>query len=41
LYTEDSADGLPLIDWLDDMINRQALSGSDWQNANCWPDCAP
>jgi len=28
-YTEDSAQGVRLIDWLDDMINRRFVFGSD------------
>jgi len=39
-YTEDSAAGVPLVDWVDDMINRRWLWwGSDWRNVSCTPDC--
>jgi hypothetical protein len=39
LYLEDSAHGLPLIDWLTDMLDRRSLQGSAWRNASCFPDC--
>ncbi len=41
VYAEQSADGIQLIEWLDDMINRRFTFGSDWQNASCFPDCIP
>lgn len=41
LYLESSAHGLPLVDWLDDMINRPFLFGGDWKNASCFPNCLP
>ena len=41
VYTEMSGSGILLIDWLDDMINRRFLFGSDWQNATCAPNCLP
>lgn len=40
LYLEDSAGGIAFIDWLDDMINRRFLWGSDWRNLSCAPSCA-
>ena len=40
-YTEDSARGVALSDWLDDMINRFWPWGSDWRNVSCTPDCLP
>jgi hypothetical protein len=30
-----------LIDWLDDMINRRFVFGSDWRSVTCAPDCIP
>lgn len=41
VYLEDSAGGLRLIDWLDDMINRRSAVGGDWRNASCAPNCLP
>lgn len=41
LYLEDSANGLRLVDWLDDMVNRPIVFGGDWRNASCFPDCLP
>lgn len=41
VYVEDSANGLSLIDWLDDMINRGSGFGGDWQSASCFPNCLP
>jgi hypothetical protein len=40
-YTENSARGVPLVDWLDDMINRTWPFGSDWRNVGCTPNCLP
>jgi hypothetical protein len=40
-YTENSAKGVPLVDWLDDMINRTFAFGSDWRNVGCTPNCLP
>jgi hypothetical protein len=40
-YTEDSAQGVYLSDWLDDMINRFWPWGGDWRNVSCAPDCLP
>jgi hypothetical protein len=41
VYTEDSAQGVRLVDWLDDMINRRFVFGSDWRNVTCFQDCIP
>lgn len=41
LYVESSAAGVPLIDWLDDMINRSFPIGGDWRNVSCTPNCLP
>lgn len=41
LYAEDSAQGVRLVDWLDDMINRRFVFGSDWRNVACSQDCIP
>lgn len=41
VYTEDSAQGVRLIDWLADMINRRFVFGSDWRNVACVQDCIP
>ena len=41
LYLEDSAQGVRLVDWLDDMINRRFVFWSDWRNVTCAPDCIP
>jgi hypothetical protein len=41
VYTEDSAQGVRLIDWLDDMINRRFVFWSDWRNVTCFQDCIP
>jgi hypothetical protein len=40
-YVENSARGVPLVDWLDDMINRTFPFGSDWRNVSCTPNCLP
>jgi hypothetical protein len=40
-YEEDSARGVRLADWLDDMINRFWSFGGDWRNVSCTPDCLP
>jgi hypothetical protein len=39
-YSEDSARDVLFSDWLDDMINRRFLWGSDWRNLSCAPTCA-
>lgn len=39
VYLEESASRLRLVDWLDDMLNRPSLQGSDWRNASCFPNC--
>lgn len=41
VYTEDSAQGVRLIDWLEDLINRRFAFGGDWRNVTCSPDCIP
>jgi len=41
VYSEDTAQGVLLIEWLDDMINRRFWFGSDWRNVTCSPDCIP
>ena len=41
LYAETSAQGVALVDWLDDMIDRFFLFGSDWRNVTCTPTCIP
>ena len=41
LYAEASAQGVRLVEWLDDMINRRWLFGSDWRDVTCFPDCIP
>ena len=41
LYLEDSAKGVALVEWLDDMINRSFPFGSDWRNVSCTPNCLP
>jgi hypothetical protein len=40
-YLEDTAQGVALVDWLDDMINRRWLWRSDWRNVRCTPNCLP
>jgi hypothetical protein len=40
-YLEDSAQGVALVDWLDDMVNRRWLWRSDWRNVRCTPNCLP
>ncbi len=40
-YLEDSAQGVALVDWLDDMVNRRWLWRSDWRNVSCTPNCLP
>jgi hypothetical protein len=46
LYTENSAQGVKLIDWINDMINKQSTdpwlrwkNNSDWRNVSCFPNC--
>jgi hypothetical protein len=46
LYTENSAQSVKLIDWINDMINKQSTdpwlmlkNNSDWRNVSCFPNC--
>jgi len=41
--TEQSAQGVKLRDWLDDMLHNRSprRAGSDWQNVSCTPRCDP
>lgn len=41
VYAEMSGSGIPLTDWLYDMIYRRFLFGGDWKNATCAPNCLP
>ncbi len=40
-YTENTAQGVQFVDWVDDMINRFFPFGGDWRNLGCSPDCLP
>jgi hypothetical protein len=46
IYTENSAQGVKLIDWINDMINKPNThprlwwtSDSNWRNVSCFPNC--
>jgi hypothetical protein len=46
LYTENSAQGVKLIDWINDMINEpnshpwySLVYNSNWRNVSCFPNC--
>jgi hypothetical protein len=38
-YTENSAQRLFFSNWIDDMLNRRFVWGSDWRNVSCAPNC--
>lgn len=38
-YLEDSARGVPLVDWVDDMIRGESSFFSHWRNVSCTPHC--
>ena len=38
-HGEDSAQGVFLSDWVDDMLNRRFPWGGDWRNVSCAPNC--
>ena len=40
-YTENSAQGVDFVDWVDDMINRRWPWWSNWRNLTCTPNCLP
>ncbi len=38
-YREDSAEDVPFVNWVNDMINRRWPWRSDWRDVSCAPGC--